>query len=322
MDPALFLFTRSTPFSGAEGEQWDAWITRFEARTAQLTETEKLNILLGLLEGKALDVCAALSSDDQKTYSTVKDALEKRFSTQIDKLQAFSAFSQATRQPGENVQAFGERLRKLAQWTYQDQAETNEQVIQTVVNRFICGLQDTWLQRKLFVTRPKDLEAAVAAVEELHRQQDVVSSLTPGSGSVAASHMFLASNLGAQNADLTARGYSVKPSSQPHGYVQTASSTSAASTRPSPADRPVRGGPRCFGCGEVGHFRRSCPTGRPVQRAPRNQRSAWCLCCGKDGHWMAECSHYKNLNNHRHQSPDRAGPTPQVSSSSQMSGNW
>ena len=161
MDPKLLLYARGTPFSGVEGDNWDTWIARFEARTSPLSDTEKLHVLLGLLEGQALDVCGALSSKEQTDYNKVKSTLEAQFNTKVDELQAFSAFSQATRQPGESIQAFGDRLKRLAQWTYQKQAETNEQVIQTIVNRFICGIQDPWLQRKLFVDRPKDLETAV-----------------------------------------------------------------------------------------------------------------------------------------------------------------
>ena len=333
MDPKLLLYTRGTPFSGAEGDNWDAWIGRFEARTSQLSDTEKLHVLLGLLEGRALDTCGTLPKEEQLDYSKVKSALEAQFGTEVDALQAFSAFSQATRQPGESAQAFGERLKRLAQWTYQDQAETNEQVIQTVVNRFICGIQEPWLQRKLFVNRPKDLDAAVRAVKELHRQQDVVASLTPGPGSVAALGACPTSGQGTRENKTRWRGDrgehpgQQQKSLQPTpvtGSAATPSVNPAAADRTVPNDRAVRGPPRCFGCNEVGHIRRFCPNKRLEQRDTGNRQSPWCLCCGEDGHWMAECRHYRRLTNYRHRSPDRTDARTKTSESSQTQspGNW
>ena len=354
MDPKLLLYTRGTPFSGTEGEQWDAWIKRFEARTSQLSDTERLHVLLGLLEGKALDICAALPEKEQREYDKVREALEKRFGTKIDRLQAFSAFSHATRQPGEDVQAFGERLKRLARWTYQDQAETNEQVIQTVVNRFICGLQDTWLQRKLFTNRPKDLEAAVHAVKELHRQQEVVASLTPGPGSAAASYACPASAYAVGGDGTPWQGYSGEGFGQSPGGAQLtpgtgsgiprrgygaeyfdqslnsaqltpgAGSAAAANVRPTPtegpapANGPTKSGLRCFGCGDIGHIRRFCPKTWSEQRGPRNLRAAWCLCCGEDGHWMAACRHNKHLTTN---STNTTTKTP-GSSQTRTSENW
>ena len=118
MDPKLLMFARGTPFTGAEGDNWDSWISRFEVRTSNLKPEERLPVLLSLLDGKAIDVCASLSPDDRKNYAAVKAALAGRFGAEVDQLQAFAAFAHATRQPGEDAPTFGERLNRLARWTY------------------------------------------------------------------------------------------------------------------------------------------------------------------------------------------------------------
>ena len=331
MDPKLLLYARGTPFSGVEGDNWDTWIARFEARTSPLSDTEKLHVLLGLLEGQALDVCGALSSKEQTDYNKVKSTLEAQFNTKVYELQAFSAFSQATRQPGESIQAFGDRLKSLAQWTYQKQAETNEQVIQTIVNRFICGIQDPWLQRKLFVDRPKDLETAVKKVKELHRQQDVIASLTPGPGSVAASYGGPAPEHGAARGSSTQWERSaVNNPQQPGRYQQPASNSDTLRTRPpaapttSQTSRPAREPRRCFGCGEMGHIRRFCPSSRSGRDRTKDSRSPWCLCCGEDGHWMAGCHHYRRLMSIRQLPQDETETRTKhpTSSQTQTSENW
>lgn len=287
MDPKLLLYTRGSPFTGTDGEDWDTWIGRFEARTAQLTESDKLHVLVSLLEGRALDICASLSEEKQQNYSTVKSILGNAFSSKVDELQAFAAFSQASRQPNESVQSFGDRLKKLARWVYHNQTDTNEQVIQTVVNRFICGLQDSWLQRKLFVDKPKTVDEAISKVAELHRQQEVIASLTPASGSAEALQACPASSLGARNGVPAAW----RQNSTHAEDTRTAAATGSASTPgPNPAEirsigRTARQPFRCYGCGEVGHIRRFCPNTRQPHRQQhpdntREQRAPWCLCCG------------------------------------------
>ena len=147
---------RVTPFLGTETEDWNSWITRLETRSSQLPNSDKLQVLLGLLDGKALDVCSKLPPEEQKEYDKVKAALDNRFGAKVDTLQAFAAFFQATKQPDEDVETFGERLGKIAYWAYRDQMETNDQIIQTIVNRFIRGLQDPGLQQVgVHCTQPK-----------------------------------------------------------------------------------------------------------------------------------------------------------------------
>ena len=329
----MLLYTRGSPFSGTEGEEWDTWIGRFEARTAQLTESDKLHVLVGLLEGKALDICASLSEEKQQDYKAVKSILEKTFSSKVDELQAFAAFSQATRQPNESVQSFGERLKKLCLWIYHDQCDTNDQVVQTVVNRFICGLKDPWLQRKLFVDKPKTVDEAISKVTELHRQQEVIASLTPAPGSVEPQQACPVSNMGTRSRASTAW---TQDGEQAGTSTGTTADTGAARVPcPNPAQRrPVGGGARppirCYGCGEMGHIRRFCPNTRPSPRqqqtnSTREQRAPWCLCCGEDGHWMAGCQHYQRLTSQCRRLSDREesrDQTPSDSYQPSQPGNW
>ena len=333
MDPKLLMYTRASPFSGAVGEDWDTWIGRFEARTAQLSDSDKLHVLVSLLEGKALDTCAALSDEKQKEYTAVKSNLENTFGSKIDELQAFASFSQATRQPNESVQSFGDRLKKLARWTYRNQADTNDQVVQTVVNRFICGLQDPWLQRKLFIDKPKTIDEAISKVTELHRQQQVIASLTPDPGSVMALQACPTSGTGIGGG---VPAVWEQPYQQPGNLQPAPVAGSAATPRPSPAggrpsrnDQQDRDSIRCFGCGEVGHIRRFCPNTRQSHQqkrtnTTRERRSPWCLCCGEDGHWMVECQHYQRLISQRQKSPDRRETRVKTSGAYQppQSENW
>lgn len=327
------LITRGTPFFGTETEDWNAWISRLETRASQLPVADKLQVLLGLLDGKALDVCSKLSPEEQKDYEKVKGTLETRFGAKIDTLQAFAAFSQATRQPGEDIETFGERLGKIARWTYQDQADTNDQVIQTIVNRFICGLQDPWLQRKLFISRPKDLDAAVQMVKELHQQQEIIASLIPDPGVTATAVTCPApTGTGAGGGppfpSRSGLYYGVQ-----YGAAQPTPVTglvAASHGHEEPTHGPSRTGPKCFGCGEMGHIRRFCTNAAPGERRAQKTmgnngqgtgrpRSPWCLCCGKDGHWMADCFHFRGMRGNT-QEAEEAGTTTRKTTT--PSENW
>ena len=71
MDPKLIFMSKAKPFTGANGQEWRRWLTRFEAQTVDWSAAERLQCLPALLEDGALDLYAALSAATQADYAQV-----------------------------------------------------------------------------------------------------------------------------------------------------------------------------------------------------------------------------------------------------------
>ena len=152
------LLSRARKFSGNSGDDWEKWVDRFEAQTHLYKDEDRLQCLLGLLEDDALDVFVSLSAKAKVDYSTVKAALTDHFGKKTDTLQAHAELGRAMQEPGESVESFASRVRKIGKLAYPGVAEGDKTVEGSITSRFICGLRDEWVQRKLCGRAPNDLK--------------------------------------------------------------------------------------------------------------------------------------------------------------------
>ena len=116
MDVKLLLVNKVPPFSGAPGQSWEQWISRFETQATGVGDDDRLHCLLMLLSGAALDLFAnQLVKID---YEGAKKSLASRFGTAIGQIQAQAELAQASQEPGESVDDFADRLRRWGRLAY------------------------------------------------------------------------------------------------------------------------------------------------------------------------------------------------------------
>ena len=171
----LRLLARVKKFDGFNEEGWDIWLQRFELMAGFGSEEEKVEALYACLEGKALDVCAALPVSARTIYKEVKDALGDRFGTKVDKFHAFAALQRAKRQVGETVVDFGDRIRFLTEKA--NPGASSESLQRTMLSQYLCGLEDPWLQAKLMEKNFTTMKEAIKEVQELQRRQEAVMAM-------------------------------------------------------------------------------------------------------------------------------------------------
>ena len=302
----LCLRVASNPkFSGQGNESWEKWLSHFELRFSEVEKAQRSGILIDLLEGIALDECAKLTSKGLQNYETLKNTLQDRFGSKVDTLQAYAELAQAKQQPGEGVEAFGDRIMRLVENAFPNTSTIQKQ--EHGVKQFVCGLADERLQEKLIA---KDdlvsLNDAVKVARQLRVKENVLDAVRgkkPGEIAMAASHE-QSSNKYRGEGDPDPNWAEMKTQ-----LVQIQGAIAQLEARMS--DRGHMQGTRentdislsrrgCYHCGKPGHIKRQCPQlmgrrggdpqrarGPPTSEPERHQ--PFCVACGRDGHWMTEC---------------------------------
>ena len=107
----------------------------------------------------------------------VKAALTEHFGKKTDTLQAHAELGRAMQQPGESVESFASSVRRIGKLAYPGVAGGDKTVEESITSRFICGLRDEWVQRKLYRRAPTTLKEAVKVFKELRSQQEAVQAV-------------------------------------------------------------------------------------------------------------------------------------------------
>ena len=119
---ATFQVATPEPFNFSRPEEWDKWIRRFERfRVASglmsRDDHAQVNTLIYTMGDQADDVLRslALSEEDRKTYSVVKEKFDSYFIRRRNVIYERAKFNRRKQEEGETVEAFITALYTLAE---------------------------------------------------------------------------------------------------------------------------------------------------------------------------------------------------------------
>ena len=302
----IALRVASNPkFSGNGGDSWEKWLSHFELRFHDVEKQQRGGILIDLLDGVALDECAKLSTKELQDYETIKKSLGDRFGGEIDTLQAYAELAQAKQEPGEEIEAFGDRIMGLVEKSFPNGSTVQKQ--EHGLKQFVCGLSNERLQEKL-IARDEigSLKAAIQVAKHFKVKENVLEAVRgkrTGEVVMAACQKGNSSRsredddrktewaeMKAQLVQIQSTIAQLEARVSGQGHSQGAQGATGAS----------RSGRGCYHCGELTHFKRQCPQRAGNTRGVRQgvggnitsdsrRRQPFCVACGREGHWMAEC---------------------------------
>ncbi|KAF0311186.1 hypothetical protein FJT64_017967 [Amphibalanus amphitrite] len=179
MEREFLLLTNFENFTGESKQAWGRWYRRFRAKTVAFSEEKRLQSLLSLLQGSALDYFASLSDDIQGNLQQTVAALEARFGTAKNAMQAQAELASIRQQPGEATRDFADRVRQASREAYPGAAAGDPSVEATIVSRFVCGLRDEQLRMRVLTKDPASLMEAMDVAAKFQQQQDALRAMRP-----------------------------------------------------------------------------------------------------------------------------------------------
>lgn len=315
----LAMRVASSPkFSGCGGESWEKWLSRFELRFRDVEEADKPTVLIDLLDGTALDVCARLNQKELEDYEKIKNTLKDRFGENVVALQAYAELGQAEQRPGEDIEAFGDRILELVEKAYPTGSSKQKQ--DSGLKQFICGLSDKDLQEKLIakdglvsmegaVQEAKSYRTKACALEAMRAKREGGLAMA-----ARAQQPSFTQNYGSESDT----ALSIAQMKMQLDQIQdTIKKLEARTSRAESQARGADGQRRCYQCGDTSHIKRQCPQLRGQNREGRRsaasypaagqaREEAFCVACGRRGHWMAQCWRVATPERSARQSGERA----------------
>ena len=290
----------TTKFSGCSDENWEKWIFRFEIRFGETDEQKLASILLDVLDGAALDVCGKLSKDDRKNYKSLTETLQKKFGTSVDARRANAELRQIRQLPGENTEAFADRVQKLT--NIANPGLSSEQLDHTALEHFLCGLCDLKLQERLHNNDAViSIKKALEVAQRLQNKEQTLTAMRTATGedTVAA----IAANKASANETPQDRegdqiGEILAMVGELRKDLNDMKIKTSRDQRSNTPNRSNRGA--CYQCGDTAHFKRECPQLNDRRQqgqqffVPRavpdtGHPGTQCLGCGRRGHVVARC---------------------------------
>lgn len=164
---------KPTSFYGNLDEDIDSWLKNF-ARIAIANEWdyEKKSITLpAFLRDRAAEFYESLDEDTREDFSTLCEALKKRFMPKELQSLYYSNLFQARQQNSQNVEDFASEINKLATRAYSDMKRDQKDVL--IKEHFIQGLKPD-IKRFVMLSNPSTFEEAFRSA----KREECNNSLT------------------------------------------------------------------------------------------------------------------------------------------------
>lgn len=263
-------------FSG-RNEDFPLWLSQFRLTcdVNNWQDDTKLTMLALSLCGPALRAFSAIPEGQRRTFEAAAAALTNRFASADQVLIHQAALRSRTRRSGESLQELADDIRLLTGRAFPTIIDSDA-LDEIGLESFLAAL-DLPLRRKVHESEPRSLSAALRRAIVVDSFDDARSMPTASVGRAAVAQASCESEGGAQvfSAMLQTQERLLATQDKILSALGRLSLADPPTSRPRAAAAPpaaVRREPlRCFGCGEVGHFRSACPALRrprpPVGRS-------------------------------------------------------
>ena len=243
---------------------WEAYVAQFEmlASAQGWSQEEKALQLVTALRGPAVEVLGHLPPSQHASYTSVAEALKRRFGHHHQAEVYRAHLKKRTRERGETLSQLAQDVEALVRRSYPAAAE--EMIVVLARDFFVDALQDQQLQIYVKQAHPEDLQVALARALEFEAFLKATSGLGPAAQ---------------PRRDLRGRKAKVEK---------------IALRKVSPST--FQG--LCWGCGEVGHRRSQCQRERrtrPLNRTDSDAFQQCCKDCGRYGHHPSACPKAKEV---------------------------
>lgn len=158
------LGERITDFSGDNSRRYHAWIRDLETTglAAEATDSTMRALAVRSVRGHAAEFLSrVISESPQITWADLKQKMKAHFSDDGDREIALQKLRKLKQNKGESIQAFGERIRKIAVDAYPGQDLDNPVICDTLVGTLIEGTVSDRIATKLLRSKPDSFEAAM-----------------------------------------------------------------------------------------------------------------------------------------------------------------
>ncbi|CAC5408776.1 unnamed protein product [Mytilus coruscus] len=243
-------------FDFCKPETWTKWIQRFDRFRSALGLEEKagatqVNSLIYTMGPEADDIFASfdLSEENRKKYAKVKEQFDKYFIVRRNVIFERAKFNKRKQDDDEGVESFVTSL-----YTLTEHCGYNDLRQEMIRDRIVVGIKDSNLSLKMQLDSELTLKKATDMArqsETVKKQQAIMRCDNPNSNVDAVKSKFNKTKF-------------VKKQKQPFHSKQKGCQR-CGNRQFHPREKCQAKGAKCYKCSNIGHFAKSCRTGKTVE---------------------------------------------------------